>query len=79
LFNTAADAMIAPELIQKDATPEKLAAAVARLLSDPAARADQSARQTAALDLMGREGRDPSEIAAEAVLKVIAGKSELRA
>ena len=72
LFNTAADAMIAPELIQKDATPEKLAAAVARLLSDPAARTDQSARQTAALDLMGREGRDPSEIAAEAVLKVIA-------
>lgn len=78
LFNTAADAMIAPELIQKDATPDKLAAAVARLLSDPAARADQSARQTAALDLMGREGRDPSEIAAEAVLKVIAGRSELR-
>ncbi|WGM48057.1 Lipid-A-disaccharide synthase [Brevundimonas sp. NIBR10] len=77
LFNTAADTMIAPELIQKDATPEKLAAAVARLLSDPAARADQSARQTAALDLMGREGRDPSEIAAEAVLKVIARKSEL--
>ena len=70
LFNTAADAMIAPELIQKDATPDKLAAAVARLLSDPAARADQSARQTAALDLMGREGRDPSEIAAEAVLKI---------
>ena len=79
LFNTAADAMIAPELIQKDATPDKLAAAVARLLSGPAARADQSARQTAALDLMGRDGRDPSEIAAEAVLKVLAGKSELRA
>ncbi|WP_395651796.1 lipid-A-disaccharide synthase [Brevundimonas sp.] len=78
LFNTAADAMIAPELIQKDATPEKLAAVVARLLSDHAARTDQSARQTAALDLMGREGRDPSEIAAEAVLKVIAGKSEVR-
>jgi lipid-A-disaccharide synthase len=44
---------------------------VGRLLDDPAARADQAARQTAALDLMGRGGRDPSEIAAEAVLRVI--------
>ncbi len=75
LFNTAADAMIAPELIQNDATGEKLAAAVSRLLADPALRADQSARQTAALDRMGREGRNPSEIAAEAVLRVIAEKS----
>ena len=72
LFNTAADEMIAPELIQNDATGEKLADAVSHLLADPALRAGQSARQTAALDLMGRDGRDPSEIAAEAVLKVIA-------
>ncbi|WP_029416573.1 lipid-A-disaccharide synthase [Brevundimonas bacteroides] len=70
LFNHAADAEIARELIQKDATPERFAAEVGRLLDDPAARADQAARQTAALDLMGREGRDPSEIAAEAVLAV---------
>ena len=75
LFNHAADAEIAPELIQTDATPEKLAAAVGRLLADPEARAAQAARQTAALDLMGREGRDPSEIAADAVLRVIAGKA----
>jgi lipid-A-disaccharide synthase len=71
LFNTAADEMIAPELIQKDATPQKLAAAVGRLLDDPSLRAQQAARQTAALDRMGRGGRDPSEIAAEAVLRVI--------
>ncbi len=76
LFNTAADEVIAPELIQKDATPEKMAAAVGALLDDPDARADQSARQTAALDRMGRGGRDPSEIAADAVLKVIAGQGE---
>jgi lipid-A-disaccharide synthase len=74
LFNTAADEMIAPELIQKDATPEKLAAAVGRLLDDPALRTAQCARQTAALNLMGRGGRDPSETAAEAVLKVIAAR-----
>ena len=73
LFNHAADEEIAPEYIQKDATPEKLVPAVTRLMANPAARADQSRRQTAALDLMGREGRDPSEIAAEAVLGVIEG------
>lgn len=71
LFNHAADEEIARELIQRDATPGNFADEVGRLLDDPAARADQSARQTAALDLMGRGGRDPSEIAAEAVLRVI--------
>ena len=75
LFNHAADEEIAPEYIQKDATPDHLVPAVERLLEDPAARADQARRQTAALDLMGREGRDPSEIAAQAVLDVIAGRS----
>jgi lipid-A-disaccharide synthase len=74
LFNHAADAEIARELIQKDATPERFAAEVGRLLEDPVSRADQAMRQTAALDLMGREGRDPSEIAAEAVLGVVAGE-----
>ncbi len=75
LFNHAADEEIARELIQNDATPEKVVTEVGRLLADPAARADQAARQTAALDLMGREGRDPSEIAAEAVLRVIATRN----
>ena len=74
LFNHAADAEIARELIQKDATPERFAAEVGRLLDDPVSRADQAMRQTAALDLMGREGRDPSEIAAEAVLGLVAGE-----
>lgn len=71
LFNHAADAEIARELIQNDATPDNFAAEVGRLLADPAARRAQAERQTAALDLMGREGRDPSQIAAEAVLGVI--------
>lgn len=74
LFNHAADEEIAPEYIQNDATSDKLVAAVERLLEDPEARAEQARRQTAALDLMGREGRDPSEIAANAVLHVIEGR-----
>ena len=72
LFNIAADERIAPEFIQNDATPEKLTEAVGRLLADPQAAAEQAARQTAALDLMGRGGPDPSELAADAVLRVIA-------
>jgi lipid-A-disaccharide synthase len=75
LFNHAADEEIARELIQNDATPEKVSAEVGRLLADPEARRLQAARQTAALDRMGREGRDPSEIAADAVLRVIATKN----
>jgi len=74
LFNIAADDRITPEFIQNDATPEKLAEAVGRLLADPKAAADQAARQTAALDLMGRGGPDPSELAADAVLRVIASR-----
>ena len=75
LFNHAADEEIARELIQNDATPEKLAAEVGRLLADPDVRSDQAVRQAAALDLMGREGRHPSEIAADAVLRVIAART----
>jgi lipid-A-disaccharide synthase len=75
LFNIAADEEIAKELIQTEATPERMAAEVGRLLDDPAARTDQAVRQTAALDLMGRGAPDPSELAAEAVLTVIAAKA----
>jgi lipid-A-disaccharide synthase len=75
LFNHAADEEIARELIQKDATPEKVAAEVGRLLADPEVRKAQAERQTAALDLMGRNAPDPSSLAADAVLRVIAAKA----
>jgi lipid-A-disaccharide synthase len=75
LFNHAADEEIARELIQNDATPEKVAAEVERLLADPEARRTQAERQTAALDLMGRNAPDPSSLAADAVLRVIAARA----
>ncbi|MBB1179831.1 lipid-A-disaccharide synthase [Pseudomonas sp. FW305-3-2-15-E-TSA4] len=75
LFNIAAGERIAPEFIQGEASAEKLAAAVGRLLNDPQAAAEQARRQTAALDLMGRGGPDPSTLAAEAVLRVIEAKA----
>lgn len=71
LLNIAADERIAPEFIQDEATPQALAEAVGALLDDPERARDQAARQTAALDLMGRGGADPSALAAEAVLGVV--------
>ena len=41
-------------------------------LDDPALRSAQVEAQTAALSKMGRGGPDPSEVAADTVLKVLA-------
>lgn len=71
LFNIAAGEEIAPELVQEACTGPALAAEIARRLDDPELRADQVARQYAALDKMGRGGPDPSEAAADAVLKLL--------
>lgn len=76
LFNIAADERIAPEFIQQDATPAKLAKAVRRLLMDPDAAADQARRQSAALEQMGRDEADPAQLAADAVLRVIVAKAK---
>lgn len=70
LFNIAADDRIAPEFLQDEATPERLAEAVVQRLDDPVLRADQIVRQFAALDRMGRDRPDPSGAAADVVLKV---------
>jgi lipid-A-disaccharide synthase len=70
LFNHAAEEEIARELIQGEATPERFVTRLERLLDDTAGRADQVRRQTEALALMGGKGRDPSEVAAEAVLEI---------
>jgi lipid-A-disaccharide synthase len=59
-----------PELLQENATPEALAAAVTTLLTDRAAAAAQRracAEVRAALAAPG--GRAPSEAAAEAILE----------
>jgi lipid-A-disaccharide synthase len=71
LFNIAAQAFIAPELVQDECTGPKLAKQVALRLDDTALRERQIAEQYAALDKMGRGGPDPSEAAADAVLKLL--------
>lgn len=72
LFNIAADAAVAPELIQDECNGPSLAAEVARRLDDETLRRAQIRAQYAALDKMGRDGADPDDAAAEAVLKVLA-------
>jgi len=71
MLNLAADQEVAGEFIQFDATAEKITPEVLRLLKDPNAAKAQSDRQTQVLELMGRGGPNPSELAADAVLNVL--------
>lgn len=72
LMNVAADAEVAPEFIQTRFTAENIATAAAPLLDDPSAREEQVRRQDEALAKMGRGGTPAAEIAADAVLGVLA-------
>lgn len=72
LFNIAAKAFVAPELVQDDCNGPALAREVGRRLDDPQLRNAQVEAQSAALLKMGRGGPDPSEVAADAVLKLLA-------
>lgn len=75
LFNIAAKDFVAPELVQDDCNGPALAREVALRLDDPALRERQAAAQSAALQKMGRGGPDPSDVAAEAVLKVLGSRA----
>ena len=74
LFNIAAQAFVAPELVQDACTGPNLAREVALRLDDAELRGRQVLAQYAALDRMGRGGPDPSEVAADAVLKVLSDR-----
>ncbi len=60
-----------PELLQEDCTPDRLAAALTRLIEDGAARAAQIAAAGEVAALLGAEGPPPSERAARVVLDEI--------
>jgi lipid-A-disaccharide synthase len=72
LLNVAAGREVAPEFVQAACTGPQLAAALATLLDDPAARARQIADQSAALEIMRGGIADPSGAAAEAVIAQLA-------
>ncbi len=72
LFNIAAKDFVAPELVQDDCNGQALAREVGKRLDDPELRRRQVEAQSAALLKMGRGGPDPSEVAADAILKLLA-------
>ncbi len=71
LVNIMLDRMLVPELIQEDCRPDRLAAAIAQLLDDPAARQEQIAGLEAVDSWLGQGGTPPSVRAAEAVWRLI--------
>ncbi|GAA0572111.1 lipid-A-disaccharide synthase [Rhizomicrobium electricum] len=71
LMNLILDRLAVPELMQEDCRPETVAAAVAKLLTDPAAAARQVADQNEALRLMGEGADQPSRRAARAILEFL--------
>jgi lipid-A-disaccharide synthase len=75
LINIAANREIVPEFIQQHCTGPELAKAVAMRLDDPDLRRRQAAEQTEALAKLGpRDGPDPSERAADAVIAIVEGR-----
>lgn len=68
-----------PECLQRDCTPERIAAAAEPLLSDPTAAALQRAAATQALERLGRSGTAASLRAADVLLSMPALSAAARA
>ena len=80
LVNLLAEDDVFPELLQQDCRADRLAAAVAHVLDDPAARARQASGMARAVSALRADGAAPSEKAAEVVLQVVRerwGRAEL--
>ncbi len=75
LVNIMLDRMLVPELLQHDCVPDKLEAAVDRLLTDAAARQAQIDGVAEVAHWLGQGDTPPSRRAAEVVLGVIADRS----
>jgi lipid-A-disaccharide synthase len=76
LLNLLADSEIVPELIQDACTPDRLAGALLRLLSDPAAADAQRDACQAVLHQLRPPRGLPSEAAADAVLELLDQRSD---
>jgi lipid-A-disaccharide synthase len=71
LVNIILDRPVVPELLQDQCTPDRLTAAVGRLLNDPAAAVAQRSAGTQAARHLGLGGVAPSLQAADVVLRVL--------
>jgi lipid-A-disaccharide synthase len=72
VVNLLAEREVVPELIQQACTPDRLAAAIRRLLDDPGVAAAQRAASRSVLEsLRPPQGGTPSEAAAAVVLRLL--------
>lgn len=71
LVNLMLDRMLVPERLQEECRPDRLAADLERLLSDPAAREEQVSGVGEVARWLGQGDVPPSERAARAVLEII--------
>jgi lipid-A-disaccharide synthase len=76
LLNIMHGRAVMPEFIQNDCKPEKLAAAVHRLLSDDEARKEQKAGMAMMAEWLGAGQFVPSERAAQVVLDIVSLRKE---
>jgi lipid-A-disaccharide synthase len=76
VVNLLLDRAVIPELLQENCRPERLADAVAALLSDPAAGRAQIAAALGAIGQLGTGDVPPSRRAARTILGVIAEKTK---
>jgi lipid-A-disaccharide synthase len=77
LVNILLDRPVMPELLQENCRPDTLAAALAALLSDAAARNLQRQVGETVAEMLGAGGEPPSYRAADAVLQeILAGKGQ---
>ncbi len=76
LVNLILDREAVPELLQENCRPDRLAAAVDRLLSDPSSRTGQQSAADEALRALGRGGTSPSGRAAEVVLGLMGRQND---
>jgi lipid-A-disaccharide synthase len=73
MVNILAGRAVVPELLQRDCTPQKLAAVVSRLLGDGSAVAEQRAAFREVRSQLAAPFGTPAEAAARAVLSVLEG------
>jgi lipid-A-disaccharide synthase len=76
IVNLVHDRAVVPELMQERCRPQPLAAAVAALVRDPAARRAQVEDCRQAVRMLGLGARRPSEHAAQIILDIIARRDD---